>query len=104
MRKAEESLMKKGLVVAGRIPSDREDVPYTSESTLKVISPGRHRWNRQNWYSSKGRSGSTRAFGIGVCFGHFPQRPARRDIPGRNAKRTARYVPKANCTKLQKER
>jgi len=69
------------------------DVPYISESAAAVILIVRDPWNIQNWYSSKGRSGSTITFGIGVCHGHFFQRSARRDIPGCDAKWTTRYIP-----------
>ena len=81
-----------------------KNVPYISESPAKATLMVRDPWNMQNWYSSKGRSGNTITFGIGVCYGHFFQRPARRDILGRDPKWTIRKTPKANCTRLQKER
>jgi len=69
------------------------DVPYISESEAAVTLMVRDPWNIQKWYSSKGRSGITTTFGIGICPGHFFQRPARRDILGGDAKWITRYIP-----------
>jgi len=69
------------------------DVPYISESEAAVTLMDRDPWNIQKWYSSKGRSGITITFEIAVCPGRFFQRPARRDILGRDAKWTTRNIP-----------
>jgi hypothetical protein len=55
------------------------NAPYTSERAAKVISPNRHRWKTQNWYSSRGMSGTTVAFGIRLSLRRFLQRPAKQE-------------------------
>ena len=102
MRKAEVSSMK-GLAVVIWIPNDRKGLtvnqrkydkdslassPSPKETELKLIQRkvgNRHRfWNLGSPQIHSSKTGE--------------------DIPGRNARKIERYIPKVNCAKVIKER